>query len=72
MQKQINNTILKKIITEELNKAEVNSMISQQIDSAYNSRDFEKAVKQVTAKVIENLFKTLWNRSNLWRGGVTQ
>lgn len=72
MRQKINENILKEIITEELNKAEVASMINQHIDSTLSSKEFEKAVKEITAKSLENLFKTLWNRSNSWRGGITQ
>ena len=30
------------------------------------------AVKEISAEVIEDLFRTLWNRSSTWKGGVTR
>lgn len=63
---------IKQIINEEISKTEVESIVSNRISSAYDSRDFKKAVKEITAEVIEDLFRTLWNRSSTWKGGVTK
>ena len=51
-------------INEELTKSDVRS--------EYKSADFKKAVKEISAEVIEDLFRTLWNRSSTWKGGVTR
>ena len=63
---------ISQIINEEISKTEVESIVSNRISSAYDSRDFKKAVKEISAEVIEDLFKTLWNRSNSWKGGITR
>ena len=63
---------ISQIINEEISKTEVESIVSNRLSSAYNSRDFKKAVKDITADVIEDLFRTLWNRSSTWKGGVTR
>jgi hypothetical protein len=68
----ISENRIREIINEELSKTEVESIVSNRLSSAYNSRDFKKAVKDITADVIEDLFRTLWNRSSTWRGGVTR
>ena len=68
----ISENRIREIINEELSKTEVESIVSNRISSAYNSRDFKKAVKDITADVIEDLFRTLWNRSSTWKGGVTR
>lgn len=68
----ISNNRIKEIINEELSKTEVESIVSNRLSSAYNSRDFKKAVKEITAEVIEDLYRTLWNRSSTWKGGVTR
>jgi hypothetical protein len=47
-------------------------MISRKLGSSYDSKEFKKAVKQVSAEVIEDLYRTLWNRSSMWRGGVVK
>jgi hypothetical protein len=63
---------IREIVLEELNKSEVESMISKKIGSSYDSREFKKAVKAISAEVIEDLYKTLWNRSSMWRSGVVK
>ena len=64
------NEKLKKIIREELTKSEVNSMIQNKLDSTVSSRDFESKVKEITASVINELFKTLWQRNSFWKNTV--
>ena len=68
----ISENRIREIINEEISKTEVESIVSNRLASAYNSRDFKKAVKDITADVIEDLFRTLWNRSSTWKGGVTR
>ena len=68
----ISENRIREIINEEICKTEVESIVSNRLSSAYNSRDFKKAVKEVTAEVIEDLFRTLWNRSSAWKGGITR
>ena len=68
----ISESRISQIINEEINKTEVESIVSNRISSAYNSREFKKAVKEISAEVIEDLFRTLWNRSSTWKGGVTR
>ena len=59
-------------INEELTKSEVESIVSNRLSSAYDTKEFKKAVKEITAQVIEDLYRTLWNRSSTWKGGVTR
>lgn len=68
----ISDKRIKEIINEEISKTEVESIVSNRISSAYGSRDFKKVVKEISAEVIEDLFRTLWNRSSTWRGGITR
>jgi hypothetical protein len=68
----ISDERIKQIINEEISKTDVEAIVSRKLSSSYDSRDFKKAVKEVTADVIEDLFRTLWNRSSTWRVGVTR
>lgn len=68
----ISESRINHIISEELNKNDVESIASRRISSSYDSREFKKAVKEITAEVIEDLFRTLYNRSSTWKGGVTR
>ena len=66
------NENLVKLITEELTKSDVSSMISNSIDSKLSSRDFEKKVKEIASDVLNELFKILWQRNNMWKSSVKQ
>ena len=63
---------LSQIITEEINKTDVENIVSRKINSTLDSRDFKKTVKDIVADVLEELYRTLWNRSSMWRGGITR
>ena len=68
----VSDNRISEIINEEISKTEVNSIVSNRLSSSYNTREFKRAVKDITAEVIEDLFRTLWNRSSTWKGGVTR
>ena len=68
----ISENRIREIINEEISKTEVESIVSNRLSSAYDSKDFKKAVKEISAEVIEDLFRTLWNRSSAWKGGVVR
>lgn len=63
---------INRIIKEEITKAEVNSIVSNKIDSELRSNDFKKKVKEITAAVISDVFKVLWQRNNVWKGNVVK
>lgn len=64
------NKDIYRIINEELSKSEVNSMITNKIDSNMSSKDFEKKVREISASVIDELFKILWQRNSFWKNSV--
>ena len=64
------NKDIYRIINEELSKSEVSSMISSKIDANMSSKDFEKKVREISASVIDELFKILWQRNSFWKNSV--
>lgn len=68
----ISDKKLHKIIQEELTKTEVNSMIDKKMNSSLESNDFKKAVKKISAAVISELFKTLWQRNSTWVSTISR
>ena len=66
------NDLIGKILREEISKLDVENTVSSKISSSYDSREFKKAVKGIVADVIEDLYRTLWNRSSTWKGGLTR
>jgi|YelNatPaOPRAMG01_1025707.scaffolds.fasta_scaffold27066_4 hypothetical protein len=51
---------------EELTRSDIRSMIRDEI----SSRDTEKIVKDITKKVISNLYRTLWQRRSNWENDL--
>ena len=60
----------RRFVNEELTKNDVSSIFSDRMSSTYKSREFEKAVREISAEVITDLFKTLWQRDSSWKSGV--
>lgn len=69
---EINESVLQRIISEELSKSDVNSMISSKLSSALSSREFKQKVKELSADVVSELFKLLWQRNNIWKSSVSR
>lgn len=57
-------------INEDITRRDVESIVSSKLSSFKDSSDFKKLVRDITADAIEDLYKTLWNRSNSWKSGV--
>jgi hypothetical protein len=57
-------------INEDVTKSDVENIADRRFDSKMSSRDFEKRVREITAEVVEDLFKTLYYRSSSWKGGL--
>ena len=68
----INEKRLQQIISEELSKSDVNSMISSKINSTLSSRDFKQKVKELSSDVVSELFKILWQRNSFWKSTVSR
>lgn len=67
-----NENKLQQIISEELTKSEVNSMISSKLNSTLSSREFKQKIKELSADVVNELFKLLWQRNNIWKSSVSR
>ena len=70
--KMINENRIDQIISEEISKADVDRAVASKLASSYDSREFKRAVRDVVADALEDLYRTLYNRSSSWRGGVAK
>lgn len=59
-----------KKINEELTKSEIRSMITSEIESNLKSKELEKRVKEISAKVLEELYKIMWSRKSFWSDAI--
>lgn len=64
------NENIKKIIVEEITRVEISNMIASDRAATLNSKEFKDKVKDISAKVIEELYKILWTRKNFWADSI--
>lgn len=57
---------LQEIITEELTKSDIDSLIHRNLSSS----DFEKKVREIAADIVNDLFKTLYQNNSIWQRSV--
>ncbi len=55
-----------KLIIEEVTKSEIKNMISNNNSDFIRSKEFNDKIKEISAKVIEELYKILWTRKSFW------
>lgn len=60
------------LVKEELTKAEVNSLINNKVDSILQSNEFKRKVKAITADVLEDLYRTMYQKKAFWQLSVKQ
>ena len=70
--KMLNESRIDQIISEEISKTDVERTVANKLASSYDSREFKRAVREVVADALEDLYRTLYNRSSSWRGGVAK
>ena len=70
--KMISENRIDQIISEEISKTDVDRAVANKLASSYDSREFKRAVREVVADALEDLYRTLYNRSSSWRGGVAK
>lgn len=59
----ITESTLQRIIEEELKKSDV-------VDIIKKNKDIEKYIKQVTADVLDNLFKVMWQQKSFYQSNM--
>jgi hypothetical protein len=60
------NKELTRLIVEEVTKSEIKNMIIGDRSEVINSKEFKLKVKEISASVIEELYKILWTRKSFW------
>jgi hypothetical protein len=64
------NQNLVKLINEELSKTEIAALINKKFDEKLSSKELEKKIKALSASVLEEFFKILWQRKSFWQDSV--
>ena len=67
----LTESVIRKVVLEELTKGEVSSMIAAKIGDNMDSREFKKKVKELASDVVNEIFKILWQRNSFWKTAST-
>lgn len=57
-------------LNEEMTKTEITNIVMTKLNGFINDRKLEKKIKQVAADVIDELFKTLWQKRSYWKNDI--
>ena len=66
----MNESNIRELVLEELSKSEVRSMINSKLESFVKEREFKKAVREITADVIEEFFREMWRKNGFWKNQI--
>lgn len=62
--------ITRQVMNEELSRNDVENIVSNKVSSKLESNDFQKKIKSIVADTLEELYKTLYNRSSTWKSSI--
>ena len=66
----IDESEVKRILHEELSRSDVRAMINSELDDYSKNEKFKKAVRNLTADVLEDFLDNLWKRKSYWKGTI--
>ena len=58
------------MLREEMTKREITDLVVSKVTQNMQSADFEKKVKEIASKVVEELFKILWIKRAFWKNDI--
>lgn len=58
------------LVEKELTKTDVNSLINSKVESILQSNEFKRKVKSITADVLEDLYRTMYQRKSFWQSSI--
>lgn len=59
-----------RLMNEEMTKTEISSLVMSKLSDFVNDKRLEKKIKEITANIIDELFKTLWQKKTFWKNDV--
>lgn len=65
------NEAIRSVVCEELSRGDVRSIVDSEFRQLLNNKDFKRKVKEITTDVLEELYRTLYQRKSMWKSSVT-
>lgn len=67
---QINESEIKQLVEAELTRSDVRNVVGSEITDYVKSREFEQAVRKITADAFEKFFKMMYNKRGFWKNDI--
>lgn len=58
--------------TKPLTKNDINQLVNKELERHLKSKAFKDRVQTITSSAVEELFKTLWQRTSIWKSSMTR
>jgi len=68
--KRIDSNVLRQMVSEELNRSDIRSMINDRIHELLREREFEDKIKDITSEVFEKFFKMMYTKRGFWKNDI--
>mgnify|MGYP004567541689 CR=1 FL=1 len=68
--KRIDSNVLRQMVSEELNRSDIRSMINDRIHEFLREREFEDKIKDITSEVFEKFFKMMYTKRGFWKNDI--
>lgn len=70
MMKKIDSNIIRQLVSEELSRSDVRSIINDRIHEFLREREFEDKIKEITSEVFEKFFKMMYTKRGFWKNDI--
>lgn len=70
MMEKIDSNIIRQLVSEELNRSDVRSIINDRIHEFLREREFEDKIKEITSEVFEKFFKMMYTKRGFWKNDI--
>lgn len=66
----INENDINRLVEAELSRSDVRGVVKSELSDYVNSREFEKAVRKLTADAFEKFFRMMYNKRGFWKSDI--
>lgn len=68
--KEINSNIIRQLVSEELSRADIRSIVNDRIHEFLREKEFENKIKDITSEVFEKFFKMMYTKRGFWKNDI--
>lgn len=68
--KEINSNAIRQMVSEELSRADIRSIVNDRIHEFLREKEFENKIKDITSEVFEKFFKMMYTKRGFWKNDI--